>query len=106
MDFKEKVKQTRNALTAKGIGYKKVRSKFVKGPDGYGKVISVAREHLISENKGKDPGKDTVARHLKPGAHFEKDGGKARWGSRGDNTAESNKWRVKHKLSKDGGRWL
>jgi hypothetical protein len=106
--FKTRVKgkeQTRNSLTAKGVGYNKVRSKFLKGPDGYGRVISVAREKLLEKSGGKDPGKDVVARHLKPGAHFEKDGGAAKWGSRGDNTAESNKFRAKHRLRNGGKDW-
>jgi hypothetical protein len=89
-----KHKQTRNSLTAKGIGYDKVRSKYLKGPDGYGRVISVAREELIKKNGGKDPGKDMVAAHYDPGDHLgEKDGGRARFKTRGWNTAEANRLR-------------
>lgn len=74
---------------------KEVRSKFVKGKDGYGKVITKAREALIARNGGKDPGYNIVAAHLTPGSHFEKDGGAARKATRGENTAESNKMRAK-----------
>jgi hypothetical protein len=98
-------KQSRNSLTAKGIGYYMVRSKFLKGPDGYGRVISKARENLIAKNGGKDPGKDVVAAHLSPGAHLEKSGGAAKFKTRGENSTESNKWRMRHKLSKDGKKW-
>lgn len=91
----ESKKQTRRSLTAQGRGYKLVRSKHVKGPDGYGKIMSLARENLIHKNGGKDPGKDVVAAHYEPGAHFEKDGGKARFKSRGWNTSSSNKMRAK-----------
>ena len=94
--FKARVKnQTRKSLTAKGIGYKKVRSKYSKGPDGYGKVMIEARERLIAKNGGKDPGKNTVAGHYDGGPHFEKGGGRARFISRGRNTADSNKARKK-----------
>jgi hypothetical protein len=93
-NFKARVKnQTRKSLTAKGVGYRKVRSKHTKGKDGYGKVIIEARERLIARNKGKDPGKDTVAAHYSGGPHFEKGGGRARFLSRAKNTAESNRAR-------------
>lgn len=100
--FKSRVKakrkeQTRNSLTAKGIGYKRVRSKFLKGPDGYGRVIIEAREKLLEKNGGKDPGRNVVAAHYEPGAHFEKGGGRARWKTRGENTGESNRLRAKKK---------
>lgn len=42
---KARTKQTRNALTSRGI-YDKQRSKHVRGKDGYGKVISVALKNL------------------------------------------------------------
>lgn len=93
----EKRKQTRNSLTAQGRGYRMVRSKHLKGPDGYGRVISLAREKLIEKNGGKDPGENMVAAHFEPGAHFEKDGGKARFKTRGWNTGEANRLRAKKK---------
>ncbi len=93
-DEDTKRKQTRNSLTAQGRGYRMVRSKYLKGPDGYGRVISVARENLIKKNGGKDPGEDVVAAHYEPGAHLEKDGGKARFKSRGWNTTQANKARA------------
>lgn len=76
--------------TTKGgnIGYRETRSKYVKGPDGYGKVITVARENLIKK-LGYDPGKDVVASHVNPGAHHGADQ-ESYWASRGRNTAESN----------------
>lgn len=85
----------RNKVTTEGgsTAYKMVRSKFTKGKDGYGKVISAAREKLIKKSDGKDPGENTVAMHKKFGSHFEKGGGAAEWGSRAKNTAESNKHR-------------
>lgn len=55
--------------------YSMVRSKLVKGKDGYGKVISLAREKMLSllKAKGVDPKsvkKDTVAGHMtKDGKH-------------------------------------
>ncbi len=98
-----KKKQTRNSLTAKGIGYNKVRSKIEKGPDGYGKVVSVAREKLM-QKLGYDPGVDVVAQHLEPGAHFEKDGGAFKKGTRSENTAESNSLRAALKKRRENGR--
>lgn len=76
--------------------YRMVRSKVAKGKDGYGKVVSVAREKLM-EKLGRDPGVDTVAEHKSNGSHFEKNGGAAAWGSRADNTADSNRDRAKKK---------
>lgn len=76
-------------------GYKMVRSKNVKGPDGYGKVITKARENMISKGGGKDPGYNVTANHTTGGAHHEEDGGKFRKGTRAENTAESNRARAK-----------
>lgn len=90
-----KKEQTRKSLTAQGRGYKLVRSKHLKGKDGYGRIMIEAREKLLDANGGKDPGPNVVAAHYKPGAHFEKGGGKARWMSRGKNTAQSNQARGK-----------
>jgi hypothetical protein len=75
------------------VAYSQVRSKFVKGKDGYGKKISTAREKLIAANGGKDPGKDVVAMHETFGSHKNGDG-KVHWGTRAENTAESNKHRA------------
>ena len=88
-------KAIRDKLTTKGgnRGYLMQRSRVSKGPDGYGKVVSVAREKLM-QKLGKDPGEDVVAMHKEFGSHFEKDGGKASFGSRASNTAESNKNRA------------
>lgn len=88
-------KQTRNSLTSKGVGYHKVRSKYLKGPDGYGRVISVDRERLLARLKGKDPGKDVVVQHKKPGPHLSKTGEPFKIGTRGENTAESNRLRAR-----------
>ncbi len=84
----------RDAKTTKGgnRAYKMVRSKVSKGKDGYGKVVSAAREKLMQKS-GKDPGYNTVAKHEKDGSHFEEDGGKAKFGSRASNTADANKKR-------------
>lgn len=71
------------------VGYKMVRSKFVKGKDGYGKVITAAREQLLKSNGGKDPGPDVVAAHKNFGAHHGDDQ-ISKWKSRAWNTAESN----------------
>ena len=88
---KARAKQTRNALTSRGI-YDKQRSKHVKGKDGYGKVISVAREKLLDKNGGKDPGPDVVAFHVEGGSHKngKTDDEKAIWAPKGKNTSESN----------------
>lgn len=74
--------------------YKMVRSKTVKGPDGYGKVISVDREKMINK-LGKDPGKNTVVMHKKFGIHKNPKGEDFKIGTRAENTAESNKNRAK-----------
>jgi hypothetical protein len=86
----------RESTTGRGgnVAYGMVRSKIAKGKDGYGKVVSKAREALM-EKLGKDPGVDTVAMHKRSGSHFEKNGGAADWGSRAENTAESNMKRAK-----------
>lgn len=89
-EMHEKKKQTRNSATAKGL-YDKVRSKWVKGADGYGAVISVAREKLLDKSHGKAP-EGAVAFHLQGGAHNNHstaDEG-AIWSTKGQNTAESN----------------
>ena len=71
-------------------GYNEVRSKYVKGKDHYGKVITQARENLIaSDPKHRDPGPETVASHVNFGAHHGSDQD-AYWATRGRNTAESN----------------
>lgn len=80
--------------------YSMVRSKIVKGKDGYGKVVSKARETLM-EKLGRDPGVDVVAEHKTGGSHFEKNGGAASWGTRADNTADSNRARAKKKKFSD-----
>lgn len=71
-------------------GYTMVRSKFVKGKDSYGKVITLARELLIKKNGGKDPGKDVVAAHKEFGAHHSKDPSeqKAEWQTREWNSSQ------------------
>ncbi len=76
-------------------GYRMTRSKYKIGKDGYGAVVTVARENLLKANHGKDPGPNIVAMHIRPGAHHGKDQ-KAVWGSRSKNTAESN-------MQRDGG---
>jgi hypothetical protein len=93
----EKSRKSREEHTSTGgggISYAMVRSKVSRGKDGYGKVVSLARERLM-QKLGRDPGVDTVAAHYEPGAHKEADGGKARFESRGENTAESNTKREK-----------
>ena len=87
-------KRIRDKFTTEGgnRAYNMVRSKVVKGKDGYGKVVSVAREKLM-QRLGKDPGEDVVAAHKNGGSHFEKDGGAFDIASRGENTAESNRAR-------------
>lgn len=91
----------RDKVTSNGgsRAYYMVRSKVSKGPDGYGKVISAAREKLL-QKLGRDPGVDTVAMHKEFGSHFEKSGGAADWGTRAENTAESNKHRARKKVRK------
>lgn len=97
--FKSRVKQSRHSLTAKGVGYDMVRSKYLKGPDGYGAVISELREKLIAKNGGKDPGVNTVAMHKYPGAHRGKSAKDlmGKFGSRGLNTSDSNRARARKK---------
>jgi hypothetical protein len=87
-------KRIRDKFTTEGgnRAYNMVRSKVVKGKDGYGKVVSVAREKLM-ERLGRDPGPDTVAAHEKGGSHFEKDGGDFDIATRAENTAQSNRAR-------------
>lgn len=69
-------------------GYKMQRSQVLKGPDGYGRVVTAARERLL-QKLGKDPGKDMVASHVNPGSHHGADQD-SYWATRGRNTAESN----------------
>jgi hypothetical protein len=86
----------RDSKTTKGgnRAYRMVRSKTAKGPDGYGKVVSMARERMMSKI-GKDPGYNVTANHIEGGSHHEKDGGAFRKGTRAENTAESNRKRAK-----------
>lgn len=85
--------------------YDMTRSKIVKGKDGYGAVITKAREDVLQEIKArkglaaaKKAGENSnlVARHRKPGAHKGDAAGdeSAYLGTRGDNTTESNKLRA------------
>lgn len=96
-------KRIRDKFTTEGgnRAYNMVRSKVVKGKDGYGKVVSVAREKLM-QRLGRDPGEDMVAEHKNGGSHFEKDGGAADWGTRADNTADSNRARKLKEKFKGG----
>lgn len=83
-----------------GRAYYMVRSKVAKGKDGYGKVVSKAREKMM-QRLGYDPGYNTTANHTKSGSHHEKSGGEFRKGTRAQNTAESNKKRaLRKRLSK------
>jgi hypothetical protein len=89
----------RDKVTTEGgsRGYEQVYSKIAKDEHGKPKRITVAREKLI-QKLGRDPGYNVVAMHVKDGSHFEKDGGAANWGTRGENTAESNKHRARNKI--------
>ncbi len=92
----------RDKVTTEGgnRGYRMMRSKIAKDKNGYGKVVSVAREKLM-QKLGKDPGYNVVAAHDKPGSHFEKDGGEFDPATRSENTAESNKLRKFKKKLKE-----
>lgn len=69
-------------------GYRMVRSKYLKGPDGYGKTITQARENLIAADpQHRDPGPDVVAAHVNPGVHQGSDQA-AKWETRQWNSAE------------------
>lgn len=90
-EMRRRKKQTRNSQTAKGL-YDKVRSKFVKGPDGYGEVVSKAREMAMERNGGPLP-KGMIAHHVGGGAsnnHSDSDEKTAIVISKSANTAESN----------------
>lgn len=101
--FKARVRghgeQSRKSETAKGRGYHLMRSKFVKGKDNYGKIVTALREKLIAANDGKDPGPDVVAMHKFPGAH--KGVGlrdmMGKFGTRAHNTRDSNRLRSNNK---------
>jgi hypothetical protein len=105
----EKKKQTRNTDTAKGL-YTKVRSKFEKGADGYGKVITLAREKAMEASGGSLP-KGSAVHHKsgsKAGADNKKDDMDFGVMTKGENTAESNMRRagrtkayIRKKLGKD-----
>jgi hypothetical protein len=101
--FKARVRghgeQSRKSETAKGRGYHLVRSKFVKGKDNYGKIVTSLREKLLAANGGKDPGPDVVAMHKFPGAHKGTTGKDmmGKFGSRASNTASSNRLRARKK---------
>lgn len=76
--------------------YKQIRSKYVKGADGYGKKVTPLREKLIARNGGKDPGYNTVAAHTKPGPHPGDKGDdiKGKFKSRRENSSEAGKLRA------------
>lgn len=93
--------QTRNSDTAKGKGYKLVRSKHLKGKDGYGRIVQKDRESYLDKNGGKDPGKDKVIAHDSPGSH-KKPGSGYKLKTRGENTAESNSIRSKVRKKRKG----
>ena len=89
-----------------GLSYDMVRSKIVKGRDGYGAVITKAREDMLQEIKArkglaeaKKVGENynLVARHRKPGAHRNDAVGDetAYLGTRGANSRESNAYMKK-----------
>ena len=80
-------------------GYKMVRSKVVKGPDGYGKVITKAREQLLRK-LGYDPGYNKVAMHEKGGSHHGEKQGKVKWGSRKENSSDAGKTTQRKKKRK------
>ena len=84
-------------------GYKMVRSKIAKGKDGYGKMVTLAREKMM-KRLGYDPGPNVTANHTKGGSHHEKDGGKFKKGTRSENTAESNRKRARAKKYKKKGK--
>jgi hypothetical protein len=88
-------KRIRDKLTTKGgnRGYEMIRSKISKGPDNYGKVVTVEREKMMKK-MGKDPGVDVVAMHETFGSHFNNKGDPFHPGTRSENTAESNKHRA------------
>lgn len=75
------------------VAYRMQRSKYIKGPDGHGAVVTAAREALIAANGGKDPGYNVVAAHDSFGSHHGKNQD-ARWETRAYNTAESNMHRA------------
>ena len=77
--------------------YKQVRSKYVKGADGYGKKVTPLREKLIARNGGKDPGYNVVAAHDSPGPHPGDKGKdiKGKFKSRRENSSEAGKLRVR-----------
>ena len=93
--------QTRNSDTAKGKGYKLMRSKHVKGKDGYGKIVQADREKHMDKNGGKDPGPNKVIAHKSAGSH-KKPGDSYEVKTRGENTAESNKLRNKIRKKRKG----
>lgn len=105
----KKKKQTRNTETAKGL-YTKVRSKFEKGADGYGAVVTLAREKAMEANGGSLP-KGSAVHHKsgsKAGAKNKKDDMDFGVMSKSDNTRESNMRRagrtkayIRKKLGKD-----
>jgi hypothetical protein len=76
--------------------YKQVRSKFVKGADGYGKKVTPLREKLLAANGGKDPGYNVVAAHHKPGPHPGEKGDdiRGKFKSRKENSSEAGKLRA------------
>jgi hypothetical protein len=105
----EKKKQTRNTSTAKGL-YTKTRSKFMKGSDGYGAVVTLAKEKAMEANGGPLP-KGSAVHHKsgnKAGAKNTKDDMDFGVMTKGENTAESNMRRagrtkayIRKKLGKD-----
>lgn len=72
--------------------YEMVRSKISKGPDSYGKVVTVEREKMM-QKLGYDPGPNNVFMHKTGGSHFDPKGDPGKMGTRAENTADSNKAR-------------
>lgn len=93
--------QTRNSETAKGRGYKLVRSKHLKGSDGYGRIVQADKERHLDNNGGRDIGKDKVIAHKSAGSH-KTPGDDYTVKTRGENTAESNKLRSNVRKKRKG----
>jgi len=93
--------QTRNSDTAKGKGYKLIRSKHLKGKDGYGRIVQADREKEMDKSNGKKLGKNKVIAHKSPGSH-KSPGDSYEVKTRGENTAESNRIRDRVRKKRKG----
>lgn len=102
MSVREKLKKKDKFTTAGGNkAYHLKRNSIVRLPDGSGMPMSIERSNAI-DKLGYNPGPNMVFMHDSFGSHSNPKGDSGHWGTRGENSTESNKHRaaVRKKLMK------